>query len=213
MNRYQIISFILCLGGALLYSPAETQAKSFTFREADQCSLFFARYEHKFDLPDGILKAISIRESGRWSHRKQAKLPWPWTVNVDGKGYYFHSKQSAIKEVNQMIRRGVNNIDVGCMQISRKYHKDAFRNLNQLFEPKYNIAYAAKLLRDNYNQTENWERAIADYHSKHTRRGSRYAKRVIKIWDEHTGVDNSNHYEQPPLPVTKASIFLSSLRN
>ena len=63
------------------------------------------------------LRAISIAESGRWLRSRKATLAWPWTVTSGGKGTYYKSKSAAIRAVRKLQRRGVRNIDVGCMQV------------------------------------------------------------------------------------------------
>ena len=44
--------------------------------------------------------------------------PWPWAINADGQARYFDSKAAAVAWTGQALARGVQQIDVGCMQIN-----------------------------------------------------------------------------------------------
>ena len=68
------------------------------------------------------------------------------------------------------------------MQINMKYHPEAFDSFEQALDPKYNVAYAAKLLTEHYNYTNKWESAIGRYHNKKPSIGQRYYSRVYKNW-------------------------------
>ena len=46
-----------------------------------------AEYGVNFDL----LQTIAVVESGRWDNLQNRYVAWPWTVNAQGKGYYFAS--------------------------------------------------------------------------------------------------------------------------
>jgi hypothetical protein len=70
------------------------------------------------------------------------------------------------------------------MQVNLRYHPDAFHNLSQALEPRYNIEYSAQLLARHFALTKSWERAVARYHSATPHRGSQYAGKVIRAWKE-----------------------------
>jgi hypothetical protein len=57
-------------------------------------------------LPE-ILWAVAKAESSLNGH------PWPWTVNVLGKGYYFQDRKSAQRFVSLLPKKLKYNIDVG----------------------------------------------------------------------------------------------------
>lgn len=110
-------------------------------------------------------------------------LPWPWTINAAGKGYYFDSKAEAIAKANALRAQGITSMDVGCMQVNLKHHSNAFANLEEAFDPKKNVAYAAKFLRTNYDDLGDWVRATAAYHSRTPNLGSKYLKRIEVTWN------------------------------
>lgn len=140
--------------------------------------------ERAAELPDHLLAAIARIESGRWHKGKGEILSWPWTVMAEGRGRYLPTKRAAIAEVEKLRARGVRNIDVGCMQINLKYHGEAFRTLEEAFDPLSNIAYAAAFLSDLKSETRSWTKAIGHYHSRHQHRGMKYRLKVLEAWRE-----------------------------
>lgn len=54
-------------------------------------------------------------------------------------GHIFVNKQIAVKIVENLIEKGIRNIDIGCMQINYKVHGKHFRNIEEMFEPRNNV--------------------------------------------------------------------------
>jgi soluble lytic murein transglycosylase-like protein len=146
-----------------------------------KCVKTFSHFERKYDIPLDTLHSISLKESGKAHSKHKIKVVWPWSVNVEGKGYFFNSKQEAMVFVREQMLNGKENIDIGCMQINLKYHPNAFTSLNQAFDPKRNIDYGARFLKSKYNQLGDWHKAIASYHSSNRERGFKYKQDVFKI--------------------------------
>ena len=132
---------------------------------ANVCREAMPAYEKHYRIPRNLLGAIGLTESGYVDPATKTFGPWPWTVYAEGKGRYHANKEAAIADVQAAKRRGVRNIDVGCMQINLKYHPHAFHNLEQAFDPTTNVAYAAKYLADLKRQHKSWNIAIGRYHS------------------------------------------------
>ncbi len=112
---------------------------------------------------------------------KKVKLSWPWTVNVEGEGFFFNTKQEAVSFVKKQLSQKKESIDVGCMQVNLKHHPNAFKSIEEAFEPRANIAYAASFLRSKYDQLGSWHKAIGHYHSATEALGTKYKNNVIKI--------------------------------
>ncbi|MDG1287139.1 MAG: transglycosylase SLT domain-containing protein [Rickettsiales bacterium] len=151
---------------------------------AQACTKHFPKAERYHNIPTHWLAAIAGQESGRYHKRLDLMLPWPWTINVNGKGYYFDTKGEAINKIEEYRAKGVTNIDVGCMQVNMRYHGHAFANIHQALEPRYNVAYAARFLRENFDGLHSWKKATAAYHSKTPSRGDKYFKLIYKKWDK-----------------------------
>jgi len=149
--------------------------------ESLKCSKLFPYFEKKFNIPINTLHSIALKESGKKHKTRNLRVVWPWTVNVEGKGYHFNTKREAVNFVRKQIIIGRESIDVGCMQINLRHHLEAFNSLDQAFEPSNNVRYGAEFLRSKYDQLKSWHKAIAHYHSATHSLGSKYKQDVVKI--------------------------------
>ena len=174
MHRPLFLTVLLtCLAGA----AAEAQPAGV----GELCKAALAGAERTSFVPDRLMQAIAIMESGR---RNPAGIvsPWPWTINVEGVGEVFDTKQQAIAAVVAHRARGVRSIDVGCMQVNLMHHASAFASLEEAFDPAANARYAAQFLQRLLAQTGSWPRAVAGYHSMTPDIGAEYARKVLAIW-------------------------------
>ncbi len=133
-------------------------------------------------LPANLLVSIGMVESGRPDPVTGRVAPWPWTVNADGAGHYFDTKQDAIAFTRLAESSGAADVDVGCFQISLQNHPDAFASLDDAFDPAENANYAAAFLTQLKSQSGSWDSAIADYHSATPDLGLPYQRRVLAAW-------------------------------
>lgn len=149
---------------------------------AKLCTRYLPRHEREYGIPVHLLAAIASTESGRFHRALGMNLPWPWTINVEGQGYFFDTKEEAIAAVQKFQARGFRSIDVGCMQVNLHHHPYAFANLDQAFDPAYNVSYAAQFLKHNFEEEGSWRKATADYHSHALFIGEQYARLVFGAW-------------------------------
>ena len=149
---------------------------------AMQCTKYFPRYERQYAIPTHLLSAIASTESGRYHQKLKIRLPWPWTVMSGGVGKFYDTKQEAVAAVKKLKAAGTKNIDVGCMQVNLQHHGDHFANVEQAFEPEYNVNYAAVFLRRLYDDEHSWKKAASDYHSKTPALGAKYIGMVYDSW-------------------------------
>ena len=133
------------------------------------------------NMPPALMAAVSRAEAGRRT-AKGTMQAWPWTINAQGRGYFFPSKQEAIWAVRRLMADGIRSIDVGCMQINLRFHPRAFTSLEEAFDPVSNITYAAHFLKRLRMTSRDWTSAIGKYHSYSPRFNKRYASRVTQIW-------------------------------
>jgi len=133
-------------------------------------------------LPPRLLQAISVTETGRPDETTGRLRPWPWTINAEGEGHYFATRDQAIAAVKLLQARGVQSIDVGCMQINLMYHPQAFASLEEAFTPQANARYAAHFLNTLYADLKDWTRAIGAYHSETPALGEAYRVLVLARW-------------------------------
>jgi hypothetical protein len=146
------------------------------------CRPSISAAERSLNVPDRLMQAVAIMESGRRDPSSGSIAAWPWTINVEGVGELFETKAQAIAAVNAHRARGAQSIDVGCMQINLKHHPSAFASLEEAFDPDANARYAAHFLQQLLAQTGSWPLAVAGYHSLTPDIGGDYAKKVLAIW-------------------------------
>lgn len=172
------------LGVWLVAAPALAAAVDPLIEGAKLCTRILPQYEKQYGIPAHLLSAIASTESGRYHSDLKIRIPWPWTINAEGKGYYFDSKAEAIAAARRLMAQGVRSMDVGCMQVNLRHHAQAFSSLDQAFEPQHNVHYAASFLRSLYDESRSWKEAAAGYHSKTPSRGSQYVGRVYQSWEQ-----------------------------
>ena len=148
-----------------------------------QCRQAIHAAERAAAVPGQLMAAIARVESGR-PDAQGVIHPWPWTINAEGAGQYFATKDTALAAVRALLARGVRSIDVGCMQVNLHHHPDAFATLEQAFDPASNASYAARYLNALYAASRDWTRATAAYHSATPELGDAYQKRVAAVWPE-----------------------------
>ena len=183
--------FIRCflILATMLISSTSYAARDKEMIQSARCVGYFRHFETRLQMPKDTLYSISLQETGKIHSDKKIKIVWPWTVNVEGKGYYFDTKREAMVFVRDQMRSGKESIDVGCMQVNLKHHPDAFRSLEHALDPRTNIAYGAKFLMSKYEQLGSWGKAIAHYHSATPHLGEKYRDNVVKI------AQNIDHYK------------------
>ena len=141
--------------------------------------------ERALRIPDHLLVAMGHVESGRRDPETRTWISWPWTVNVEGQGTFYETKKAAIAAVRQLQARGVRSIDVGCMQVNLMHHPAAFATLDTAFDPQANARYASQFLRALFQQSGDWAKAAAFYHSQTPTLAIDYARRVVAFLPSH----------------------------
>jgi len=141
--------------------------------------------EKNYNIKKHLLTTIASVESGRWNEKSQQKLAWPWTINAQGKGYFFNTKAEAVQKVRELRAQGIKSIDVGCMQINLMYHGHEFKSIEEAFDPKHNVEYAAKFLTDLYEaNNKDWLKAAMTYHSSSPKKAQRYRKKIVEAFED-----------------------------
>lgn len=130
-------------------------------------------------VPVPVMQAVTRTETGR--NRDGKVVPWPWTVNMEGRGHWFETAEEARAFIAENRRRGAKSFDVGCFQINHKWHGDAFASVQQMFDPAANADYAARFLVELFEEFQSWEKAAGAYHS----RTPEYAERYILLFSAH----------------------------
>ena len=126
-----------------------------------------------------MLQAVTRVETGR---QKNGSIePWPWAVNVAGKGFWFDNEDAALAFAFKQYKKGARNFDVGCFQINYRWHGDAFASIEDMFDPEANALYAAQFLAELHREFGEWEGAAGAYHSRTKKFADRYKSRFRQI--------------------------------
>jgi len=175
-TRYiAVFGVLTCMTLAATATP--THATEEASEDWQACRLAAVKVERANAMPQALLHAISLVETGRRGPDGR-HTAWPWTINSHGKGYRFATKEDAIWAVRRLVADGARSIDVGCMQVNLRYHPRAFTSLEEAFDPAANMAYAASFLNRLKDRHGDWRAASARYHSYNPELREKYAKRV-----------------------------------
>ncbi|MCK8780124.1 lytic transglycosylase domain-containing protein [Rhizobium sp. NTR19] len=129
----------------------------------------------KYGVPEGVLYSVGLTESGRKGNLS------PLAMNVEGKAFFPPSQQEAMNTFYAARQSGKKLIDIGCMQINHHFHGEHFSSPAEMFDPRRNVEYAAKFLRNLHDRHETWTMAVARYHAgpNNNPAQKRYVCRVI----------------------------------
>lgn len=175
MRRLLILLGLCCPFAAGAHPVADASPSVF-------CETAITGAETAAGLPARMMHAIALTESGRVDPGTGRARPWPWTINAEGTGRYFATRDQAVAAVRALQASGVRSIDVGCMQVNLMHHPNAFASLEDAFDPAANARYAARFLTSLFAEHRHWHKAISAYHSLTPARGSAYLDLVLARW-------------------------------
>lgn len=143
----------------LLASASSEAAATATEAPAQICEREMVMAAAAEQVPLGVLYAVGLTETGR-----KGSLH-PYALNIEGKAVFAASRQDALKAFADARRRGKTLIDLGCMQINHHYHGAEFASVSAMLEPRQNVRYAARFLKQLRAREGNWTMAVARYHA------------------------------------------------
>jgi hypothetical protein len=153
-----------------------------TARAEPDCRAEAAAAERAQGVPEGLLAAIGIVESGRRDPLTGHVAPWPWSVNEAGIDHVFASRDEAVAYVARRQALGVRSLDVGCFQVNLLHHPNAFATLEEAFDPAANARYAARFLSELAARSGSWTAAVGFYHSATPELAEPYRAAVLARW-------------------------------
>ncbi|GGH39439.1 Transglycosylase SLT domain-containing protein [Cribrihabitans marinus] len=139
------------------------------------CDRAAIRAAGRHGIPDDVMLSITRVETGRSAGGEVR--PWPWTVNMEGKGHWFETEQAAQAFVFARFKAGARSFDIGCFQINYRWHGSGFRSIEEMFDPERNADYAAVFLRELHAEFGDWTRAAGAYHSRTERHAAVYERK------------------------------------
>lgn len=181
--RTLTLATLILLATSAGHAEAGTLAGQSRLDPGQQCRIAIRAAERGSGIPVQLMAAIGRIESGRRGADGTVN-PWPWSINAEGTDYVYETKEAVIAAVLALQAKGVRSIDVGCMQVNLMHHAQAFASLDQAFDPVENARYAAQFLVQLKNQTGDWQKATAAYHSATPELGEPYQRKVMAVWPE-----------------------------
>lgn len=135
-------------------------------------------------VPVPLALAVGRVESGRSLNGET--VPWSLAIGTGGSGAFPASIADAVSTTRRLLARGVLP-DVGCMQISLRYHAEAFPDLSLAFDPVANADYGVRYLRQLFEKYGRWGQATAHYNSSLPAAQARYLGMVLAELDQTKG--------------------------
>ena len=134
-------------------------------------------------VPVEIVKRIITHESKSFFNGEVQ--PWPWTLNINGVGYYYNTKKEALEAALQALDEDVKKLGIGFGQLEWKYHgQRADWNLAKALDPANNVKMVCDILVESRKseRVKNWADAIAYYHRPvMDKLGRDYASKVLAL--------------------------------
>jgi soluble lytic murein transglycosylase-like protein len=146
---------IVALGAALFgYFHGHAEAEL-----VQVCEREMIRAARAYEIPLAVLYAIGLTETGRHGSLH------PYALNIEGPSFFPATLAEATSRLEAARKRGAKLIDVGCMQIDFHYHGAEFRSPEAMFDPRENVTYAARFLKQLKAREGSWTLAAARYHA------------------------------------------------
>lgn len=140
----------------------------------------YALTEIQYGIPEGLLYAMALTESGRqWAGRSVA---WPWTLNVSGQAHYYDSKAAMQAGLRHWLTK-THSIDIGPLQVNAWWQRDKIHSPFELTHLWRNLSVAGEILKAQYDVHNRWFLAVGAYHApSHPKRAEAYAQKVYQRW-------------------------------
>ena len=138
-------------------------------------------------IPYTVLYAVALTESGKQVTAGDVYRPWPWTLNIAGRGYFFNSRLAAWQALTVSLQGGQRSVDIGLMQVNWRYHQERLGTPWQALDPYFNLRVGAGILQECYTTRQDWWASVGCYHAPtHPLRADRYRRRVVTRWQRVT---------------------------
>lgn len=163
-QRHKKVSMFFTVLLCFLYSPAGFAN--------EECLVAIDKYEKLYNIPTGLLKAVSKVES-EYN---------PLALNDGLRTHRFKTQKEVIDRISYLIEIGKTNFDIGCMQINYRWHGKNFNSPEEMLDVNRNVRYAASLITALYKDHGSWQAAIRHYHSYEPKFYKIYSKKIALAW-------------------------------
>jgi len=113
-------------------------------------------------MPSEVLYSLALTESQVRLQNGEVR-PWPWTLNVKGKPYFYDSRAKACDALTQFLA-STQSIDIGLTQHNWYWQKSFFESPCAAFEPEDNLHHAARILQEGMRKHGSWVKAAGHFH-------------------------------------------------
>lgn len=117
-----------------------------------------------YAVPPAILFAVALAESELLLTSNRA-MPWPWTLNVEGRGERYRNRLETWEAINRHLAEGRRSIDIGLMQVNWRWHEALLQDTWTALDPQFNLRAGASILQALYVEDGDWVTAIGRYHA------------------------------------------------
>ncbi|EXU75300.1 lytic transglycosylase [Erwinia mallotivora] len=157
-------------------------------------------------VPAESLYSLAMAESTRktaWGSK-----PWPWTINVAGRGYHYETREEAFNALLGFIQRWpLKNIDVGIAQVNLGWNGHFFPSFRDAFDPLLNLHAAARILRACYDaRPGSWIRAAGCYHHPAGGRAASVYMAIVSRKLNQLTTPSQGEFKGQPLALARSSL-------
>lgn len=124
----------------------------------------YTKVAREHGVPPEALYSVALQESSRTLPR--GVRPWPWTLNVAGKGYRYKTRLEAWQALQVFMKtHSLKRIDVGIAQVNLGWNGSHFTSTWEALDPYTNLNAAAVILRECWDRKPgSWLNAAGCYH-------------------------------------------------
>jgi len=124
----------------------------------------YTKVAREHGVPPEALYSVALQESSRTLPR--GVRPWPWTLNVAGKGYRYKTRLEAWQALQVFMKtHSLKRIDVGIAQVNLGWNGSHFTSTWEALDPYTNLNAAAVILRECWDRKPgSWLDAAGCYH-------------------------------------------------
>ncbi len=135
-------------------------------------------------IPPTVLYAVALQETGR--NVEGSLLPWPWSLNIKGRSYYFESYDDACTRLTDTLETTpAKRVDAGLAQVNIGYHGKRVDEPCDLLDPDVNLRVAATILKEQHRPNQDWLITMGKYHAPSNRAAAaRYRASIQKYWNQ-----------------------------
>lgn len=176
------------------------EAPTTTHQTASICDRAAGQIAAETEVPLDVLRGLTRTETGR---KQDGEVrPWPWTINMEGKGLWFDTREEAVAYAQKSFDRGARSFDMGCFQVNYKWHGQHFTSLDEMMDPLMSARYAARFLKELYSETGDWPKAVGFYHSRTPKYYKKYLARYTRLVAKLPPMPDAADPLRNPLPAS-----------